>query len=116
MLWENAVRKSVSIWVELRKKKKTKKKQTGNGEGSQQEYQLKLKRIYQTFGKSSFGAATNIRFGLTNIRWAKKKSVSAQIGNCETPRPSEPWRSTPANSAATKETAAAQAGLVVDLE
>ena len=29
---------------------------------------LKLKRIYQTFGKSSFGAVTNIPFGLTNIR------------------------------------------------
>ena len=29
---------------------------------------LKLKRIYRTFGKSSFGAVTNIRFGLTNIR------------------------------------------------
>ena len=71
---------------------------------------LKLKRIYRTFGKSSFGAVTNIRFGLTNIRWAKKKSVSAQIGNCETPRPSEPWRSTPANSVVTKETSAAQAG------
>ena len=29
---------------------------------------LKLKRIYRTFGKSSFGVVTNIRFGLTNIR------------------------------------------------
>ena len=36
---------------------------------------LKLKRIYRTFGKSSFGAVTNIHFGLTNIRWAKKKCV-----------------------------------------
>ena len=33
---------------------------------------LKLKRINRTFGKSSFGAVTNIRFGLTNIRWANK--------------------------------------------
>ena len=31
-------------------------------------WKLKLKRIYRTFGKSSFGAVTNIRFGLTNIR------------------------------------------------
>ena len=40
----------------------------------------------------------------------QKNSVSAQIGNCETPRLSKPWRSTPANSVGTKETAAAQAG------
>ena len=60
---------------------------------------------------------TNMKCMQNSLHLQYLKNASALIGNCvHKPRPSEPRRSTPANSEATKKAAVARRRIVVDLD